>query len=343
MIPHAPGQCKGWRPGVRTAWMCAACWADKNPATQRGGKSVPAVRAMPANATPALTPAPPVADSRPPCVWLGDVIKYCSRGNTNACHHPSHPTHRCTTGPNIPNLETPSCLNCKLRTTGPLPAVPGVTLAITEWGRPAALTRLRRSIEQHLPGYPVEVEDTGGNLSAGRNRLYHRITTPYLVIMEEDFVAVPETGRGLQQAASILDHDTGIAGVGGVVREGAPGRVRWGHNFYFKGNVCHIRPSQRPIRKTPAGVTYRPCDLVLNWGVFRTDLFRRIPWDADYPIAEHKAYFYRASREVEFAFFSGLMIRHLRERPTVAYRQGRSRTFPHVTRKKLGFRFATDV
>lgn len=231
-----------------------------------------------------------------------------------------------------------SCERCNFYDCG-LPA-DRLTLTITHWQRPAALERLRASIRRFMPGLPALIEDTGGNLSAGRNRLIARTTTEFVVVMEEDFVVLPETAAGLRDAISILDHDAEIMGVGGIAREPNRGRVRWGHNFDRRGDVCRVVASGRPIRRTPGGVRYRPCDLVLNWGAFRTDAFRRVPWDEDFPITEHMVHYWQATRAGQrFAFYAGLLIDHRRDRPNVQYNTGRRRDYGHLVKRKHGFTF----
>lgn len=234
-----------------------------------------------------------------------------------------------------------SCETCRHYSTG---LADIATIAVTYWNRPAALARLRKSLATMMPDVRAIVEDTGGNLSAGRNRLYARVDTPYVVVMEEDFVALPETAQGLRDAAAILAHDPAIAGVGGMAMEPERGWVRWGHNFNRNGTICKPAASWRPLRETPDGIKYRPCDLVLNWGLFRTDLFRSLKWPEDLPVQEHQAFFWTAKQAgYQFAFYHPLHIRHLRDRPNETYKAGRNRRFSHVIRNKLGFNFASDA
>ena len=235
-----------------------------------------------------------------------------------------------------------SCERCPWYDPG-LPA-DRLTLTVTHWQRPDALKRLQESIRRYLPTLPVLIEDTGGNLSAGRNKLIGRTTTEFVVVMEEDFVILPETAAGLRDAVAILDHDAGIAGVGGIASEPRRGKVRWGHNLIRTGNVVTPATSWRPLRSTPNGIKYRPCDLVLNWGVFRTELFRRVPWEERLPVGEHQEYFWRASRAgYQFAFYGPLRCLHMRDRPTTTYNQGRRRSFAHVVESIHGFRFANEA
>lgn len=246
------------------------------------------------------------------------------------------------------------CDECSDRVEPSVEPIANTTIAVTYWNRPEALRRLLASIETYLPGVPVEVEDTGGNLSAGRNRLYARISTPYLVVMEEDFLVLPATAGGIRDAIKILDHDSAIAGVGGIANEPYPGKrppgyktfrsrgaVRWGHNFIRNGPTrVGIKPSVRAMRKTPGGIAYRPCDLVLNFGVFRSKLFAEVACDPDFPIQEHKEYFWRAHLAgKEFAFLSSLRIDHIRDQTTPQYIRHRRRSFTHRVKQKHGFTF----
>lgn len=261
---------------------------------------------------------------RPAC---GCVIRQCAvHGRCLTVANAFRPEQCCQTCGDYDNGKTKSA---------------DLTIAITEWRRPKALARLLASIRKHLPGYAVEVESTHGNLSAGRNRLYARVKTPYLLMMEEDFVTTPSTAAGIASAMAVLAYDATMSGVGGIAREKQRGDVRWGHNFIRRGNVCYIEPSQRPLRYSPTGIEYRPCDLILNWGVFRTDLFRAIPYDESIPITEHKEWFWRASRAgYQFALYGGLLVEHRRDRPNSIYNRGRARKYYSRITAKHGFRFA---
>lgn len=319
-------------------WFCPVC-----------GLSLPKKKATPPRSNCRLAPTPPMRRSAAPdipCVHRGGVVKFvacqlCGGEGRKIAVYSCALHGECALARSKDRKDFRQCLTCADRPKQTPP--PPVTLAITAWQRPAALARLLASIDEHLPGWPVAIEDTRGNLSAGRNRLYGRVRTPYLVVMEEDFLVTRPTAAGLRNAIAILDHDAAIAGVGGIAKEARRGGVRWSHNFSVHRQSCYLVPSDRPRRSTPQGVTYLPCDLVLNWGVFRTDLFRRVPWDESFPITEHQEYFYRASRAGhEFAFFSGLTIDHLRDRPHATYNHGRNRNFLDRVPPKHGFRFMSD-
>lgn len=233
------------------------------------------------------------------------------------------------------------CDECQDRKEQP-PAklLPDCTICITHWIRPKALAKLLASIRKYLPGVPIEMENTNGNVSAARNRLYGRVKTPFIIMMEDDFVVKPGTVKGLQEALEILNHDPTIAGVGGSTTEPKRGHVTWGHNFRRTGTACTIFASHRPVRTTSTGITYRPCDLVLNWGLFRRSLFERVPWDDDFPITEHKEYFWRASQAGnEFAFYNPMNIAHEHDYSNRHYNSNRRRHFYDLVFQRHGFRF----
>lgn len=334
-MPHALGQCAGWHPGIFTREQCRSCWATKNAPTCRLPATLPPID------PPTRSSAP--ESIRPPCVHRGPIQSACPLGDTlrdvRHCLCEKTDAGRCWRSPLAnTDADVASCERCPHYDPG-LPA-DRLTLTVTHWQRPDALRRLQESIRRYLPTLPVLIEDTGGNLSAGRNKLIGRTTTEFVVVMEEDFVILPETAAGLRDAVSILDHDAGIAGVGGIASEPKRGRVRWGHNFDRRGDVCRVVASNRPMRTTPGGVRYRPCDLVLNWGVFRAATFRAVPWDEDFYITEHMQHYWTASRAgQEFAFYAGLLIDHRRDRPNAAYNAGRRRDLSHLVREKHGFTF----
>jgi hypothetical protein len=336
-VSHAPGDCPGWRAGVYTYDQCRECHG-KNAGTRVGpARAVPSLdarpRAIPVEAVP----------GRPDCIELGPALPNQTCGCAEKLRKCD--THgQCTTG--IKRDGVACCRTCPDYDDGrvvealPIPA----TIAVTHWERPRALERLLVSITTYLPGLPVEVEDTGGNLSAARNRLYRRITTPYLVMFEEDFVVRPDTAKGLLDAFDILTSDPQMRGVGGVAHEPRRGSVRWGHGWQRNGDIVRPVASVEPLRKTPSGVAYRPCRLVLNFGLFRTDNYRAVPWNERLPIQEHQEWFWRATQAGWwFAFYSGLAVSHLRDRPHAAYGRARNRSFAGAVYAEHGVRFWSEA
>jgi len=216
-----------------------------------------------------------------------------------------------------------------------------VTIGITAFLRPQALHRLEASIRRFYPQLPVVVVQTESNLSRGRNRLARVVSTPLLLLCEDDFEFFEDTC--IEPLMEVLDHDPEIAGVGGDVLE-PRGRACWAHNYHRRGDTIVASPSTDPLRRTPGGVVYQPCQLILNFGLFRRELFRQITWDEDMPLNEHLDYYWRVglSRSRCMAVARGVAILHRKDRPSEEYCRFRSRDFLGLVDAKHGAHFCTE-
>ena len=81
-----------------------------------------------------------------------------------------------------------------------------VTITITTYKRPKCLERLLESIKQYYPTLPVEIVDTKGNLSWGRNELGRRVKTPYFLMLEDDFIITSDTS--IEKLLQVLQYDS---------------------------------------------------------------------------------------------------------------------------------------
>jgi hypothetical protein len=216
-----------------------------------------------------------------------------------------------------------------------------VTVGITTFLRPQALLRLRASIRRFYPDLPVVVVDTASNLSQGRNRLARAVATPLLLLCEDDFEFCEQTR--IEPLVAVLAHDAEIAGIGGDVLE-SRGRACWAHNYHHQGHAIDASPSSDPPRRTPGGVVYQPCQLILNFGLFRRELFRQVPWDEDIPLNEHVEYYWRVSQcsGWKVAVARGIAILHHKDRPSDEYSRWRGRRFWELVDAKHGAPFRTE-
>ncbi len=216
-----------------------------------------------------------------------------------------------------------------------------VTIGITAFLRPQALDRLEESIRRFYPQLPVLVMQTESNLSRGRNRLAQAVSTPLILLCEDDFEFFEHTR--IEPLLEVLSHDAEIAGVGGDVLE-PRGRACWAHNYHRDGDTIVARSSTDPLRRTPGGVVYQPCQLILNFGLFRRELFGQILWDEDMPLNEHLDYYWRVSqcRRRCMAVARGVAILHRKDRPSDEYCRYRSRDFLDMVDVKHGAHFRTE-
>lgn len=222
-----------------------------------------------------------------------------------------------------------------------------VTACVTEFNRPEALKRLRASIDARFPGLKVEVQPTGGNLSWARNELARRCRTPFYFMLEEDFVLDARTDLGA--LLDVLAAEPGAGGVSAFTEEpkteggaGRGGRIWWDRDLVRIGGKVFFNPGRRPMGRTASGVPYRLCDLILNFGLFRTETLRAVPWDEKIPIgSEHADWYWRAYLDGRwcFAHVPRVMAAHLRDRPGPAYNVPRRRSFAVYSRQKNGVEF----
>jgi hypothetical protein len=183
--------------------------------------------------------------------------------------------------------------------------------------------------------------DTEANLSWGRNQLVRRVATPWLLLCEDDFEFSEQTR--LEPLAEVLGHDVEIAGVGGDLLE-PRGRACWAHNYHRRDKEVVATPSTDPLRQTPSGIVYQPCQLIFNFGLFRCELFLQVPWDERLHLNEHLEYYWRAGESTawKMAVARGVAILHHKDRPNEEYCSFRRRAFHELANAKHGVRFAVD-
>jgi hypothetical protein len=223
-----------------------------------------------------------------------------------------------------------------------------LTACITTWQRPDSLQRLVASIKRFYPALPILIEDTGGNLSAGRNRLAERCPTPFYLMLEDDFVFTARTQ--IERLMQVVVSDTTLGGAAGVTDEpkrlgtaNRGGKIWWDRDFVrIRDRVFLARPHRSQKRVDRIG--YQPCDLIINFGVFRTDMLRSIRWDEELPVQEHTDYYWRVFLDARwsFAHCNSVEITHIRDRPGSHYNRARQRNFNAVIKRKLDVQFVKD-
>ncbi len=211
-----------------------------------------------------------------------------------------------------------------------------ITVAITTYLRPESLARCIASVKRYYPDLVVEVEDTGGNLSAGRNRLAAKVKTPYLFLLEDDMELTP--GTSIESLLDVVQHNDTLAACSGPLV--GDDRGYWAHNFHeMQGTLTHY-PSELPVKVTPSGIAYRPCSLICNWGVYRTGFLQEHPWGEDLELAEHREWYWRVRTQAQMASAFSVTINHYRDRPTEEYSEARNRASHYIrlSEKKMGLR-----
>jgi glycosyltransferase involved in cell wall biosynthesis len=179
-----------------------------------------------------------------------------------------------------------------------------VTLLIKTFERPALIARLVTSIRRTYPTVPIIVVDDSRvpsalpgvetivlpydrGVSAGRQAGLERVTTPYVMVLDDDFVFYRATR--IERAVALLERQPRIDIVGGQLidlpylrfREPPLGRI-------FPTSAT----PREPIGSTIDGLMV--CDKVANFYVARTDGIRKVGWTPALRRVDHADFFTRA-------------------------------------------------
>lgn len=179
-----------------------------------------------------------------------------------------------------------------------------LTLVIKTFERPAALRRLVASIRRLYPTIPIIVVDDSRapsaipnvetialpydqGVSIGRQAGLDAVRTPYVMVLDDDFVFFRSTKLG--RVIDVLQRQPRIDLVGGQLIDLPYLRFR-------EPPLGRIFPTQatprEPIRSTIDGLLV--CDKVANFYVARTDALRRVGWTRQLRRVDHADFFTRA-------------------------------------------------
>ncbi len=233
------------------------------------------------------------------------------------------------------------------------------TAIIKTFQRPDDLDRLIRSIRRFYPELRILVGDDGFKpssrddveylrlppdigLSAGRNAMLRHVTTPYFVLLEDDFEFSRRTKIKKLVAlveASKLDIAAGNCFKVQKRRIFFRKRQRPYHGlFRFHGDELQLIYGHHERCKG-----YLLCDITYNFFAARTDAILAMGgWDPELILNEHEEFFVRAQRHgLRVGYCSDVIIRHWNSRP-VGYEAYRYRRFHHLAARKIGVRRVID-
>ena len=239
----------------------------------------------------------------------------------------------------------------------------GVTAGISAFRRPECVERLVASLRRYYPDMPIIVADNGDRparldetdrvtyfvlpfncgLSAARNRLVKELRTPYLFLLDDDYVATEETR--VEAFLDVLHHDPEVGCVGGAMYDSRPERdtllIEYACDLERFRDRLISRHNAEPNRVTANGTAYRIVDVVLNFGLWRREMLADHRWDERLKVQEHHDYFWsvKLGERWRVAFCPFVRARHDRERPPddySAFRNQSEKYFERV-RGKWGF------
>jgi len=162
--------------------------------------------------------------------------------------------------------------------------------------------------------------DTG--LSYGRNGLVERVKTPYILLLDDDFIFTEETK--IEKFYKVIRSDDKIGVVGGLCVEG---KKEYHYEFemkYEKGILSEISDGNK--YRMINGVKAKPTGSVLNFALFRTAVFKDILWDEKLKLSEHQDFYFRW-RKTDWKIYYTPEVRviHDKDRP-VGYKEYRARS-----------------
>jgi GT2 family glycosyltransferase len=141
-------------------------------------------------------------------------------------------------------------------------------------------------------------------LACGRNFLIDRVSTPYCVLLDDDFLFLP--GTRLEILLDLV-RNRGFDLAGGAIEGLVHGRPGYG-NIELADGALAIRPGAPPRAHVNGLPVY---DMVSNFFLAKTDTLRAVRWDERFKIyGEHTDFFLRYSRVYKVTFTGEVVIGH---------------------------------
>jgi glycosyltransferase involved in cell wall biosynthesis len=209
-----------------------------------------------------------------------------------------------------------------------------LTAVIKTFERPGALKRLVKSIRRFYPNMHVIVVDDSrvpskivgvetivmpfdSGVSAGRNRALEHVETPFLLLLDDDYVFYRKTvlEPALEQ---MRKHDEIDIMGGGVVNLPFYGQVE----YLDKGLYPTGQSACRPPGSRIGG--FRVQDKVANFYIARTDSIRKVGWDDRLKRLDHADFFSRAKGKLITVFNPGFKVLHAQTPYSRAYMRFRN-------------------
>jgi hypothetical protein len=200
------------------------------------------------------------------------------------------------------------------------PVVDNLTALIKAFERPYALRRLVASVKRFYPALPIVVVDDSREpasvdgvrtvvlpydtgISEGRNQGLRHVETPYVLVLDDDFVFFRHTR--LAPALALMEANPGIDIMGGEVIDLPLFRKQRMHEagLFRTSAVARV-----PIGSSVGGL--RVCAKVPNFFIARAARLALIPWDPRLKRMEHADFFTRALGVLTTVFNPALKCLH---------------------------------
>ncbi|HNQ92345.1 MAG TPA: glycosyltransferase, partial [Alphaproteobacteria bacterium] len=199
-----------------------------------------------------------------------------------------------------------------------------VTAIIKTFERPEKVICLHKSIRKFYPHLRVIIIDDSKRpinyawdngteythtsydigLSAGRNMAVGMASTPYVLLLDDDFLFTEETK--IEFFIDVLD-STGFHIVAGNVLDCGKKKLIFRGMMNVKDNILYLNSYQRG-KDFEGHIKY---DFVLNFFLARTKTLLDYPWDDALKIREHEAFFWNLKQHnIPITAISNVSISH---------------------------------
>jgi glycosyltransferase involved in cell wall biosynthesis len=199
-----------------------------------------------------------------------------------------------------------------------------ITATIKTFNRTRDLTRLIKSIQRvqpdlaviiaddsrtpsHFPGTTTLVLPFNSGVAAGRNAALDMVQTPFVLILDDDFVFYRKTR--LAEALRLMQQTPQIDIMGGKVINLPECRSHdYGDAALFPTSSASVFPKGGLLAGLPV------YDKVANFLIARTDSLRKVRWDPALKFVDHTDFFTRAKGILTTVYNDQFSILHAKNR-----------------------------
>jgi glycosyltransferase involved in cell wall biosynthesis len=211
------------------------------------------------------------------------------------------------------------------------------TCVITCFGRVECLNRTIKEARKRFPQLKIIVADYGDpcvsrndvdihklsydiGIAFARNYLIRQVTTPYVLLMDDDHVFTDNTD--VQQLYNVMIEDTADIAGGWITN-----RFSW-HNLFLLQNSClYMLPID--LSKVPVNIPV-PVHCCENFFLAKTKILQNNPWNNYFKIGEHLLFMYNCwQANVRIKIIRSVEVLDTGERPTQIYSEARNRSLTY--------------
>ncbi len=166
-------------------------------------------------------------------------------------------------------------------------------------------------------------------LSMGRNEAVKASTKPFILLLDDDFIFTSQTV--IENFYKIINSNNKIGVVGGLCLENNR-EVHYEHLFHFdEGVLRHLSDGDKYCRIEK--IKAKPTECVLNFALFRREVFNDIQWDENLKLAEHLDFYLRFKETKWLVYYT----------PQVKVIHARIRTADYGIWRKRGKEFSYQM